>query len=128
LVAGSSEIAITGATDINERGEIFGTGVLPNGDSHLVLLIPCGDGDETCGISAGATVSTEGSPAPSTQNLTNPNRNKGEFGHTNSMWRSYHRRQMPSASMSVSPNDTLPPHFCSLSNQAEMENDRETNP
>ena len=33
-----------GAYNINDRGEIAGEGVLPNGDSRAVLLIPC-DGD-----------------------------------------------------------------------------------
>jgi probable HAF family extracellular repeat protein len=44
LIADDSEITLSGATDINERGEIFASGVLPNGDGHLLLLIPC-DGD-----------------------------------------------------------------------------------
>jgi probable HAF family extracellular repeat protein len=69
LVAGSSEIAITGGTDINERGEIFGTGALPDGNSHLILLIPCGESDSDCADSVGdATIATR--PMPLKANLS----------------------------------------------------------
>jgi len=41
LVSPGSDLAITLATDINDRGEITAFGVLSNGDGHAVLLIPC---------------------------------------------------------------------------------------
>ena len=52
-----------GAYNINDRGEIAAEGVLPNGDSRAVLLIPC-DGDHLgirdCDYSVvDATVSVE---------------------------------------------------------------------
>jgi probable HAF family extracellular repeat protein len=41
LVPPNSGITILNAFDINDRGEIAGNGVLPNGDARAVLLIPC---------------------------------------------------------------------------------------
>jgi probable HAF family extracellular repeat protein len=41
LVLPGSNITVNDAFFINDRGEIAGTGVLPNGDQHAVLLIPC---------------------------------------------------------------------------------------
>lgn len=43
-----SPLALTTATFINDRGEIAGEGVLPNGDQRAVLLIPC-DSDQADG-------------------------------------------------------------------------------
>jgi hypothetical protein len=36
-------LVLTAGEFINDRGEIGASGVLPNGDHHAVLLIPCGD-------------------------------------------------------------------------------------
>ena len=53
------------AGDINNRGEIAGFGVLPNGDRHAFLLVPCDDKHpriEDCDYSmmeASATASVE---------------------------------------------------------------------
>lgn len=47
----SSGVQLTAAPAINERGEIAVQGVLPNGDVHAFVLVPCeGDhvGDEGC--------------------------------------------------------------------------------
>jgi hypothetical protein len=41
LVLPGSNITVNDAVFINDRGEIAGTGVLPNGNQHAVLLIPC---------------------------------------------------------------------------------------
>jgi probable HAF family extracellular repeat protein len=41
LVVGGSGVTALNAFDINDRGEIAGYGVLPNGDERAVLLIPC---------------------------------------------------------------------------------------
>ena len=43
LVLPGSNITVTDAAYINDRGEIAGSGVLPNGDTHAVLLIPDGE-------------------------------------------------------------------------------------
>ena len=40
LVAPGSGITVDGANEINDRGEIVGSGVLPNGERHAILLIP----------------------------------------------------------------------------------------
>ena len=46
----NSGIYLFAATNINDRGEIAGAGVLLDGDSHAFLLIPCdkGQGDSEC--------------------------------------------------------------------------------
>jgi probable HAF family extracellular repeat protein len=48
LVSSNSSIYVTFAFTINDRGEIAGSGVLPNGDEHAVLLVPCQRTDENC--------------------------------------------------------------------------------
>jgi probable HAF family extracellular repeat protein len=47
LIPASSDLLLRGASNINDRGEIAGIGVLPNGDVRAFLLIPCeGSRDE----------------------------------------------------------------------------------
>jgi probable HAF family extracellular repeat protein len=41
LISPPSDITVTGATFINDRGEIVAGGILPNGDEHAILLVPC---------------------------------------------------------------------------------------
>lgn len=41
LVLPGSGVTVFSAVFINDRGEIAGSGMLPNGDVHSVLLIPC---------------------------------------------------------------------------------------
>jgi probable HAF family extracellular repeat protein len=41
LISPSSGMELAGGFSINDRGEINGAGVLPNGDQHAFLLIPC---------------------------------------------------------------------------------------
>jgi len=41
LIVPVSDIEVISEFNINDRGEIAGQGVLPNGDVHAVLLIPC---------------------------------------------------------------------------------------
>jgi hypothetical protein len=57
LIPPDSSMHLSGAVYINDRGEITGYGVLPNGDAHTFLLIPCDEnhrddennrGDEGC--------------------------------------------------------------------------------
>ena len=43
FVPPGSDLVVTDGETINDRGEIAGSGMLPNGDFHAVLLIPCGD-------------------------------------------------------------------------------------
>jgi probable HAF family extracellular repeat protein len=41
LVPPGSNLLLGQALHINDRGEIVGDGVLPNGDHHAFVLIPC---------------------------------------------------------------------------------------
>jgi probable HAF family extracellular repeat protein len=41
LIAPGSGLQLTDAYSLNDRGEIAGNGLLPNGDQHAYLLIPC---------------------------------------------------------------------------------------
>jgi probable HAF family extracellular repeat protein len=41
LVISNSGVQLVNAFDINSRGEISAIGVLPNGDSHAIMLMPC---------------------------------------------------------------------------------------
>jgi hypothetical protein len=40
LLTNSSDIEVVDAIYINDRGEVAGAGILPNGDVHAVLLVP----------------------------------------------------------------------------------------
>jgi hypothetical protein len=54
------------ATYISDRGEIAASGVLPNGDQHAVLLIPCDEnhhGDSECEDEGEGTAVSEARPA-----------------------------------------------------------------
>jgi len=64
FVAASSNLTLTVATLINDRGEIATQGVLPNGDTHAILLIPCSEGDEGCGDDAESRTVAPQSNAP----------------------------------------------------------------
>jgi probable HAF family extracellular repeat protein len=48
LVPLRAGVQLISAPDINDRGEIAALGLLPNGDGHAFLLIPCAEGDESC--------------------------------------------------------------------------------
>jgi hypothetical protein len=45
FVPPSSNLILTVAILISDRGEIAAQGVLPNGDTHAILLVPC-DGEQ----------------------------------------------------------------------------------
>ena len=44
FVPKGSHLTVTDGETINDRGEIAGSGMLPNGDFHAVVLIPCNGG------------------------------------------------------------------------------------
>jgi len=48
LIFSDSGIYVFWAGNINDRGEIAAAGLLPSGDTHAVLLIPCGADDSGC--------------------------------------------------------------------------------
>jgi hypothetical protein len=62
LVLPGSDIEIVDAYDINDRGEIAGVGVLPNGDQRGVLLIPATA--EECAAADALNTSTGGKGSP----------------------------------------------------------------
>ncbi len=47
LIPSSLHVRLVHAVNINDRGEIVGAGLFPNGNTHAVLLIPCRQ-DEQC--------------------------------------------------------------------------------
>lgn len=54
LISHRSEMQLLAGFNINDRGEISGLGILPNGDAHAFLLVPCDDrhpGVEDCDYS-----------------------------------------------------------------------------
>ena len=52
FVPPGSDLVVTDGEDINDRGEIAGSGLLPNGDFHAIVLIPCDDGPDREGCQA----------------------------------------------------------------------------
>jgi len=48
FVPPGSNLSLPDVETINDGGEIFGSAVLPNGDTHAFLLIPCGEGEDSC--------------------------------------------------------------------------------
>jgi probable HAF family extracellular repeat protein len=62
LIPSNSGMQLLGAQNINERGEIAGLGLLPNGDAHAFLLIPCDENhsDSECEDEGKGTAVTRG--------------------------------------------------------------------
>ena len=58
LIPAGSTLHLFLPSYINERGEIAGLGVLPNGDIHAFLLIPCTEGTDGCENEATAAITT----------------------------------------------------------------------
>ena len=48
FVPSGSSLTLVNAGFINDRGEIAGLGMLPDGNTHVVLLAPCGEGTDGC--------------------------------------------------------------------------------
>jgi probable HAF family extracellular repeat protein len=61
FVPPGSDLRVTDGETINDRGEIAGSGMLPNGDFHAVVLIPC---DAEHGDSEGCQDSGQASKTP----------------------------------------------------------------
>jgi hypothetical protein len=74
LIPANSGIYLFIATDINDRGEIAGSGVLPNGDVRAVLLTPCGENDsdgQACEDAQSTPVEAQNGSQAIPQNQTN---------------------------------------------------------
>ena len=52
LIPANPNVQLVSGTDINDRGEILVSGVLPNGDAHDFLLVPCQASQPDCVIQA----------------------------------------------------------------------------
>jgi probable HAF family extracellular repeat protein len=73
LIPVNSGIFLFIATNINDRGEIAGSGVLPNGDVHAVLLTRCGENDsdgQGCEDAESTPVASQNSSPSILQNQT----------------------------------------------------------
>jgi probable HAF family extracellular repeat protein len=71
FVPASSDLTLTEATFVNDRGEISGIGTLPNGDQHPFLLIPCDANDtEGCKGASEEANATQSTPAPTASATT----------------------------------------------------------
>jgi len=57
-------LSLTEPTFINERGEITINGVLPNGDEHAFMLIPCDEGEAGCIDAAATPVNARATTSP----------------------------------------------------------------
>jgi probable HAF family extracellular repeat protein len=67
LVLPGSDVTVATGLVINDRGEIAGRGILPNGDYHAILLIPCDEnhpGIAGCDYSLVNAAAVQSSTAP----------------------------------------------------------------
>jgi hypothetical protein len=71
LVVAGPDIQVAFAYTINDRGEIAGLGVLPNGDEHAVLLIPCDKGDAVCAGESSRVNARQASALPRSSRAAN---------------------------------------------------------
>jgi probable HAF family extracellular repeat protein len=63
FVPPGSDLQVTDGETINNRGEIAGSGMLPNGDFHAIVLVPCDDTGEDC-LSARENLNAASNIAP----------------------------------------------------------------
>ena len=71
FVPPGSDLQLSQPVYINDRREITAIGLLPNGDQHVVVLMPCGEGTESCIDAAeSARSATGGSAVPSNDGST----------------------------------------------------------
>jgi probable HAF family extracellular repeat protein len=93
LVPPGSDVTITNALDINDRGEIAGNGFLPNGDVRAVLLIPCDEehpGIEGCDYDP-VEAATEAPIRPAQIPQTTSAANTANLSPTEILKRRHHR-------------------------------------
>jgi probable HAF family extracellular repeat protein len=85
----NSDLHLTGDDMyINERGEIAGIGIRPNGDKRAFLLIPCGEGTEGCQDAAeGGFAATQNNPAPVTKSPTTSTQGRPTPSDMTAGWR-----------------------------------------
>ena len=73
FVPPGSDLIVTDGETVNDRGEIAGSGLLPDGDFHAILLVPCGEDSaatEGCQDAAAAAQTASASVARNRSRLT----------------------------------------------------------
>ena len=73
LIPAHSGVQLMAAVGLNERGEIVAQGVLPNGDLHAFLLVPCDEnhpGVEGCDYSLVEAPAAVAQPIPAIRDVT----------------------------------------------------------
>jgi probable HAF family extracellular repeat protein len=78
LVLPGSDIEVVDAFQINDRGEIAGGGLLPNGDIHAVLLVPASPAE----IAAAAAAPNHVAPRPAAAGRPRPATSTGAWSAT----------------------------------------------
>ena len=95
LVLPGSGLTVFGGNLINDRGEIAGQGMLPNGDTHAILLIPCDENHpDVEGCDYSLVDATAGPQDAAHRDLPNATQSRRLWQHANR----YHisRLQQPS--------------------------------
>jgi hypothetical protein len=91
LVLPGSDLEVVDANDINDRGEIAGVGLLPNGEQRAVLLIPA-NAEET----AAADALNPSQPTPKAVHAFIRSSESSAFAGRNRMLNMYRRtHQLP---------------------------------
>ena len=82
FVPPGSDLQITDAEFINDQGEITATGMLPNGDFHAIVLIPCnderGDGEGCRDVAQNANGTPTRPASIAAKSATRPRQNPSE--------------------------------------------------
>ena len=75
FVPPGSNLNLPDVETINDRGEIFGSAVLPSGDTHAFMLIPCEEGEKDCidASEKGTIASSQSVPAARIETRLNHN-------------------------------------------------------
>jgi probable HAF family extracellular repeat protein len=75
FVPPGSNLTLGDVEQINDRGEMFGGALLPNGDARAFVLIPCGEGEEGCvDAPVGPAADRQNNPAPVAKSPTTQRR------------------------------------------------------
>ena len=70
FVPPGSDLTLVDGGFINDRGEIAGVAVRPDGSTHAVLLVPCGEGSDGCMDAAESTNNSLATVSPDPMNPT----------------------------------------------------------
>lgn len=82
-----TDLLLIDAYDINDRGEIAGEALLPNGDIHGVLLVPCGKREAGCDGAKNTGRANASFSRASLERLRNSSDHRETRGETLAQWR-----------------------------------------